>query len=283
MHEASTPRTVITPGARSLRVIFDDLRGYRDLLYFLVWRDVKVRYKQTALGVMWAILQPLLAMVVFTLFFGRLAGISSNGIPYPVFSYAGLLPWTFFAQGLSQSSMSLVGSADLVRKVYFPRVFIPVSAVANGVVDLVIAMPVLFLLMATRGVGIESSVVLAPLFLLIAIASCLGIGLWISAINVRYRDFRYVVPFFVQLWLFVTPVIYPSSMVTERLVKSGLPEWLYGLNPMAGAVDGFRWAVVGGVQPSTTLIAVSAAVAIALLVSGWHFFHRLERSIADVV
>lgn len=283
VEQASRPPILIQPGARSLKAVVDDLLVHRDLLFFLVWRDVKVRYKQTVLGVLWAILQPVLAMIIFTLFFGRLAGISSEGLPYPVFSYAGLLPWIFFAQGLTQSSMSLVGSADLVRKVYFPRIFIPVAAVACGAVDLAVAMPVLFIMMALHGTSLHHLVVLAPLPLLIAVVSCIGIGLWISAINARYRDFRYIVPFFVQLWLFVTPVIYPSSLVTERLVRAGLPGWLYGLNPMAGAVEGFRWAVAGGTAPSAALFGISALVSAGLLCSGWLLFNRLERSLADVV
>jgi lipopolysaccharide transport system permease protein len=277
------PTVLIEPtrGWTSLRL--GDVWEYRELLYFLVWRDVKVRYKQTVLGAAWAILQPLMTMVVFTIFFGNLAGVGSDGLPYPIFSYAALLPWTFFAQGLSQSSDSLVSSANLVRKVYFPRLVIPAASVLAGVVDFAIAFVVLFALMAYYGIWPSAAVIFLPLLLLLAFATALGVGMWLSALNVQYRDVRYVLPFFVQLWLFVTPVIYPASKVTGKLKELGLPDWLYGLNPMVGVVEGFRWSLLGvGTRPGPVILA-SAAVTTALLVSGAFYFRRMERTFADVV
>lgn len=277
------PTVLIEPtrGWTSLRL--GDVWEYRELLYFLVWRDVKVRYKQTVLGAAWAILQPLMTMVVFTIFFGKLAGVGSDGLPYPIFSYAALLPWTFFAQGLSQSSDSLVGSANLVRKVYFPRLVIPAASVLAGVVDFAIAFVVLFALMAYYGIWPSAAVIFLPLLLLLAFATALGVGMWLSALNVQYRDVRYVLPFFIQLWLFVTPVIYPASKVTGKLEELGLPNWLYGLNPMVGVVEGFRWSLLGvGTRPGPVILA-SAAVTTALLVSGAFYFRRMERTFADVV
>jgi lipopolysaccharide transport system permease protein len=282
-HSSAIPSVVIEPsrGWTSLRL--RDVWEYRELLYFLGWRDVKVRYKQTALGAAWAILQPLLAMVVFTIFFGNLAGVGSDGLPYPIFSYTALLPWTFFAQGLSQSSDSLVGSANLVRKVYFPRLVIPAASVLAGVVDFAIAFVVLFGLMAYYGIWPSSAVVFLPLFLLLAFATALGFGMWLAALNVQYRDVKYVVPFFIQLWLFVTPVIYPASRVTTKLAELGLPTWIYGLNPMAGVVEGFRWSLLGvGTRPGPVILA-SAVVTTVLLLSGAFYFRRMERTFADVV
>ena len=280
---SATPPMVIQPSRGWISLRLRDVWEYRELLYFLVWRDVKVRYKQTALGAAWAILQPLLAMVVFTIFFGNLAGVGSDGLPYPIFSYAALLPWTFFAQGLSQSSESLVSSANLVRKVYFPRLVIPTASVLAGVVDFAIAFVVLFGLMAYYGIWPSSAIVFLPLFLLLAFATALGVGMWLAALNVEYRDVKYVVPFFIQLWLFVTPVIYPASRVTTKLAQLGLPTWIYGLNPMAGVVEGFRWSLLGvGTRPGP-VIGASAAVTTALLLSGAFYFRRMERTFADVV
>lgn len=283
--EAATvlPTVIIEPtrGWTSLRLA--DVWAYRELLYFLVWRDVKVRYKQTALGAAWAVLQPLLTMLVFTIFFGNLAGIGSDGLPYPIFSYAALLPWTFFAQGLSQSSDSLVASANLVRKVYFPRLIIPTASVLAGVVDFAIAFFVLVGMMAYYGIRPSAAVVFLPLLLLLAFGTALGVGMWLCALNVQYRDVRYVVPFFVQIWLFVTPVIYPTGRVTARLEKLGIPGWVYGLNPMAGVVEGFRWSLLGVGSNPGALVTTSLGVTIALLVSGAFYFRRMERTFADVV
>ena len=274
---------VIEPSKGWVPVRLRDLWEYRDLLYFLVWRDVKVRYKQTVLGAAWAILQPTLTMVVFTIFFGGIAGISSDGLPYPIFSYAALLPWTFFAQGLSQSSNSLVGSQNLITKVYFPRLIIPLAAVLSGVVDFFLAFLVLLAMMAFYGIWPGLAVIWLPLFLALAFATALGVGLWMSALNVEYRDVRYVVPFLVQIWLFITPVIYPTSAVTDRLQSIGLPTWLYGLNPMVGVVEGFRWALLGVGSRPGPLILASAAVTALITVSGAFYFRRMEQTFADVV
>lgn len=282
-HSPDMPAVLIEPTRGWISLRLGDVWEYRELLYFLVWRDVKVRYKQTVLGAAWAILQPTLTMVVFTIFFGNLAGVGSDGLPYPIFSYAALLPWTFFAQGLSQSSDSLVGSANLVRKVYFPRLVIPAASVLAGVVDFAIAFVVLFALMAYYRIWPSAAVAFLPLLLLLAFATALGVGMWLAALNVQYRDVKYVVPFFIQLWLFVTPVIYPASRVTTKLAQLGIPTWVYGLNPMVGVVEGFRWSLLGvGTRPGPVILA-SAAVTTALLVSGAFYFRRMERTFADVV
>ncbi len=243
--ESARSTRVIEPSMGWVPIRLRDVWEYRDLLYFLVWRDVKVRYKQTALGAAWAILQPVMTMVVFTVFFGGLAGISSDGLPYPIFSYAGLLPWTFFAQGLSPSSNSLVGSQILISKIYFPRLIIPVATVTAGVVDFLLVFLVLLGMMAFHSIWPGVVIVWLPVLLGLAFATALGVGMWMSALNVQYRDVRYVVPFLVQIWLFVTPVIYPASTVTARLESLGIPGWLFGLNPMTGVVEGFRWALLG--------------------------------------
>ncbi|OFV82082.1 MAG: phosphate ABC transporter permease [Acidobacteria bacterium RBG_13_68_16] len=277
------PLVVIEPtrGLAALRL--GELWAYRELLYFLVWRDVKVRYKQTALGAAWAILQPLMTVAVFTVFFGRLAGIASDGLPYPLFSYAGLLVWTFFAQGLSQSSNSVVGSAQLITKVYFPRLVIPIAAVLSGLVDLAVALPVLAAMLWYYGIWPSLAVLTVPLLALLALVAATGVGLWLSALNVEYRDVRHVVPFLVQLWLFVTPVIYPASTLAPRLQRLGLPPWLWGINPMTGVVEGFRWAMLDAPTSPGSLIAASTVTSLALLISGVYYFRRVERSFADVV
>ena len=224
-----------------------------------------------------------MTMIVFTIFFGRLAGVGSDGLPYPIFSYAGLLPWTFFSQGVSQCSASLVGSSNLIKKVYFPRLVIPIASVLAGVVDFAIAFLVLIGMMGYYRVWPSGAIAFLPLLLLLAFAATLGVGMWLSALNVKYRDVRYVVPFVVQLWLFVTPVIYPASKVSAKLRELGLPTWLYGLNPMAGIVESFRWALLGsGDRPGAVLIA-STAVTLVLLVSGAFYLRKMERTFADVV
>ena len=272
--------TVIEP--KSV-IRLDELWEHRELLYFFVWRDVKVRYKQTALGAAWAVLQPLLTMLIFTIFFGRMAGIGSEGVPYPIFSYAGLLPWTFFSHGLGQASNSLVGSASLLKKVYFPRLIVPVSAVLGGLVDFAVAFVVLIGMMVWYGVQPGWGVLLLPFLLLLSAASALGAGLFLSAVNVEFRDVRYVMPFFIQLLLFVTPVIYPASKVTAKLEEMGLPGWLYGLNPMAGVIQGFRWSLLGSGMNPGPLLAMGTVVTILLLVGGLFYFRRMERTFADVV
>jgi lipopolysaccharide transport system permease protein len=271
------PVTYIRPSRGWVSLRLGDLWAYRDLLYFLTWRDIKVRYKQTILGAAWAIIQPLFTMVVFSVFFGRLAKIPSDAVPYPVFSYAALVPWTFFANALGNSTSSLVDSANLLRKVYFPRLVIPVSAVLAGVVDFVLAFIVLLGMILFYGIMPTRAVVWLPLLLLLALVTSLGAGLWLTAMNVQFRDVRYAVPFLVQAWLFATPIAYPSSLLNEP--------WrtLYGINPMAGVVEGFRWALLGTDTAPGPMIGVSAAVAVGLLVSGAFYFRRMERSFADVV
>ncbi len=277
------PVLVIEPRRGLAGLQLSELWEYRELLYFLVWRDIKVRYKQTVLGVAWAILQPLATAVVFTLFFGRLAGIGSDGLPYPLFSYAGLMIWTFFAQGLQQSTSSLVGAAQLITKVYFPRLVIPIAAVLSGLLDFAVAFPLLVVMMAAYHVTPTVALLAFPLVVVLALATALGAGLWLSALYVQYRDVRHIVSFMVQIWLFVTPVIYPASSVLPRLARFGLPAWLVGVNPMAGVVEGFRWALLGTPHPPVGLLVASAAVAAALCASGARYFRRVERGFADVV
>jgi homopolymeric O-antigen transport system permease protein len=267
----------IKPSHGWVSLNFRELWEYRELLYFLTWRDIKVRYKQTALGAAWAIIQPFFTMVVFSLFFGKLAKIPSDGVPYPIFSYAALVPWTFFAHGLNQSSHSLVGSANLIRKIYFPRLIVPLSSVLSGAVDFALAFLVLLGMMLYYGVVPTVNIFLLPLFFLLAMVTSLGVGLWLSALNVEFRDVRYAVPFLVQFWLFSTPIAYPSSLLQEP--------WrtLYGINPMVGVVEGFRWALLGTDTAPGPIIAVSAVVALALLVGGAFYFRRMEKTFADVV
>jgi lipopolysaccharide transport system permease protein len=272
------PLTRIAPRRGWAALGLAELWAYRELLYFLVWRDIKVRYKQTAIGAAWAILQPLVAMLVFSLFFGRLAGITPpGGVPYWAFAYAGLVPWTLFATGLSQASDSLVGSANLIRKVYFPRLAIPVAAVLASLVDGLLALAALLVALLVAGYPPGPGVLLLPLFLLLTLAASLGAGLWLSALNVQYRDVRYTVPFLVQIWLFATPVVYPSALIKDETLRA-----LYGLNPLVGAVEGFRWALLGGEGPGGAL-AVSALAAALLLVSGALYFRHMEQTFADVV
>jgi lipopolysaccharide transport system permease protein len=271
------PVTVIQPSKGWISLNLRELWNYRELLYFLTWRDIKVRYKQTVIGAAWAVLQPFFTMVVFSIFFGRLAGIPSDEIPYPIFSYAALVPWQFFASGLSQSSNSLVASANLIKKVYFPRLVIPISAVLSGGLDFVIAFVVLLGMMLVYGIVPTWNVLWLPLLLLLALVTSLGTGLWLTAMNVQFRDVRYTVPFLVQAWMFATPIAYPSSLLDEP--------WrtLYGINPMAGVVEGFRWALLGTATAPGPIILVSALVALVIFVSGAFYFRRMEKSFADVV
>lgn len=250
---------------------------YRELLYFLVWRELKVRYKQTMFGGAWAVLQPLITMVVFTAVFSRLMGVPSDGLPYPVFSYAALLPWTFFATGIARAGNSLVQDPNLLSKIYFPRETLPLASVSAMLVDLAIAFVILLGMMAFYGLVPGLAVLTLPLFVLLAYLTALGVGLWLAAANVKYRDINYVIPFLSQLWLFLTPVAYPASLVPES--------WrvVYGLNPMAGVVEGFRWALLGTDSADWGLIMASTGVVLVLLVSGLVYFRRMEREFADVV
>lgn len=271
------PTLRIQPSKGWVPLKLRDLWEYRELLYFLVWRDIKVRYKQTALGASWAVIQPFLTMLVFSIFFGHLAGIPSDGIPYPIFSFAALVPWTFFANGLSQSSNSLVGSGTLISKVYFPRLIIPLASVFSGIVDFAIAFAVLLLMMLYYGLIPTLNLIWLPLFLLLALVTSLGVGLWLSALNVEYRDVRYVVPFVTQFWMLATPIGYPSSLLHEP--------WrtIYGLNPMVGVVEGFRWALLRTNSAPGPIIAVSSAAALLILVTGAFYFRRMEKTFADIV
>ena len=275
----TSPRSVvhIRPSHGWAALKLGELWNYRDLLYFLAWRDIKVRYKQTVLGAVWAIIKPFITMVVFSLFFGRLAGVPSDGIPYPIFSYAALVPWSFFATGLERSGNSLVGSANLLKKVYFPRLVIPISSLLPGIVDFVPALLVLLGMMLCYGRVPTINSLWLPFLLLLALVTSLGIGLWLSAINVKFRDVSYTIPFITQLWLFATPVAYPSSLLPQP--------WrtLYGINPMVGVVEGFRWALLGTEAVSGLMIMVSALVAVGVLISGAYYFRRMEKSFADVI
>jgi len=254
-----------------------ELWEYRELLYFLTWRDIKVRYKQTVLGAAWAIIQPVFMMVVFSLFFGRLAHVPSDGIPYPIFVFCALLPWQLFAHSLTEASNSLVANERLITKVYFPRLVVPISAVLGGLLDFAIAFVILLLMMTYYGISPTWAVVTIPGFILLAIAAALGVGLWLSALNVKYRDVRYTINFLIQFWLLATPVAYPSSLIPVR--------WrpLYGLNPMAGVVEGFRWALLGETEGPGALLAVSVAAVILILIGGLYYFRRMEAQFADVV
>jgi len=259
----------------SLRL--DQLWEYRELLYFLTLRDIKVRYKQTVLGAIWVIIQPLFMMLVFSLFFGRLAHVPSDGVPYPVFSFCALLPWQLFAQSLTESSNSLVGNQNLITKVYFPRLVVPISAVLGGLVDFAISFVILLALMIFYGIVPGWQIVAVPALVLLTVMVALAVGLWLSALNVQYRDVRYTINFMVQFWLFATPVAYPSSIVPER--------WrvLYGLNPMVGVVDGFRWALLGKPESPGLQLLISVIVVLLLLVGGLYYFRRLEQQFADIV
>jgi homopolymeric O-antigen transport system permease protein len=267
----------IAPSHGLLNLRLREVWEYRELLYFFVWRDIKVRYKQTAVGAAWAVLQPFMTMVVFSLFFGRLAKIPANGLPYPVFYYCALLPWIYFAGALQSATNVVVEQQRVITKIYFPRVVLPISAVLGGLIDFVISFGVLLALMAYYGIAPTAAALWLPVFLLLAILTALGMGLWLSALNAFYRDVRYVVPFLVQFWMFASPVAYPSSLVPERW------QWLYGLNPMAGVIEGFRWALTGQGLPPGPMMAASATGVVVVLASGLIYYRAMEGSIADVV
>ena len=270
-----SPTVVIGPnkGLLDLEAIW----AYRELLYFLIWRDIKVRYKQTVLGAWWAIIQPLMMMVIFTLVFGKFAKVPSDGIPYPIFCYTALLPWTYFSSALSRSSSSVVKEANLIQKIYFPRLLVPISAVVAPLVDFVLAFVILLGMMGWYSITPTWSVLVLPFFVLLALSTALSVGLWLSALHVKYRDIGHTVPFLAQFWLFASPVAYPVSLVPEG--------WrtLYSLNPMVGVVEGFRWTVLGKQSPDFAVMAVSAAVVFILLMGGLVYFKRMERSFADVI
>jgi lipopolysaccharide transport system permease protein len=279
--EASLPgnysHIAIEPPKGWAPLALGELWKFRELLFFLTWRDIKVRYKQTALGASWAILQPVLTMIIFSIIFGGLAKLPSEGIPYPIFTFTALLPWQLFAFALSQSSNSLVGSQNLISKVYFPRLVVPFSSVLAGVVDFAIAFVVLVGLLFYYGIGLTPTILLLPVFLLLALISALAVGLWLSALNVKYRDIRYVVPFLTQFWMYATPIAYSSSLIPEKW------RWLYSLNPMTGVVEGFRWAILGKSSLDVFSLSISAFMVIVLLIGGLYYFKRMETSFADII
>jgi lipopolysaccharide transport system permease protein len=271
------PLLRITPPRGWLELRLGEVWAYRELLYFFAWRDVKIRYKQTAIGVAWVVLQPLLTMAVFTLFFGRLAKLPSQGLPYPVFYFAALVPWTYFATGLQTATNVVVESQRVITKVYFPRLVLPVSAVLGGLVDFAIGFCVLVALTLGYGLRPTAALLWLPALLLLAVLTALGVGLWLSALNALYRDVRYVVPFLVQFWMLASPVAYPSTLVPERW------RWLYGLNPMAGVIEGFRWAMTGHGEAPGAVVAASAAMVAAVVLGGLVYFQRMETDVADLV
>ena len=273
----SRPVTLIEPPRRWVPLDLRELWDQRELVFFLAWRDIKVRYKQTALGASWAILQPVFGALIFTVFFGRLGGIPSDGVPYGLWSFTGLVPWTFFAQGLTQSANSLVQSQNLLRKVYFPRLAIPVGTVLSTVLDLVLSFVVLLAFMLYHGVVPTARAIWVLPLAVLAFTSALGVGLWFAALSVRYRDVRYVVPFLVQFWLFATPIAYPSSLLAPRW------QTLYAINPMTGVVEGFRWALLGANTSPGAMIAVSTLTALLVLIGGAFYFRSAERTFADLV
>ena len=271
------PTRIIRPSSGWRGLDLASVWKHRDLVFFLAWRDIRLRYRQTLLGVAWAVVQPVTTMIVFSVFFGQLAKMPSDGLPYPLFSLCALLPWQLFAYALTESSNSLVNNKHIITKVYFPRLIVPLASVVAGLMDFAVAFVLLLIMMAYYGVWPGIEVLILPLLLLLALTTALGVGLWLATLNVRYRDVRYTLPFLTQVWLFVTPIAYPSSLVSADLRP------LLGLNPMAGVVEGFRWALLGTGQPPNALILVSAGVALVALVSGLYFFRRLERTFADIL
>jgi len=273
----SLPIRIIQPGRNWAALNLAELWEYRELVYLMVWRELKVRYKQTMLGVAWAIVQPFFTMIVFSVVFGRLAGLPSDGLPYPVFSFAALLPWQLFSLALNESSNSVVTNQRLLTKIYFPRLLLPISAVAVALSDFAISFVFLLGLMAYYGVAPSIAMATIPLWTALAVVSALGIGLWLAALNVRYRDIRYTLPFLTQIWLYATPIAYSSSLIPER--------WrpIYALNPMVGVVEGFRWALLGSGSLPGTMLMVSTGAVLAILISGLYYFRTTERTFADVV
>jgi lipopolysaccharide transport system permease protein len=267
----------IEPSEGWVSLKLQELWEYRELLYFLIWRDIKVRYKQTVLGGTWAIIQPFFTMVVFSLFFGKLAKVPSDGIPYPIFSYAALVPWAFFANGLNQASNSLIGNSNLIKKIYFPRLSMPIASVLSGLIDFVLAFIMLIGMMFYYGMTPTVNVVYLPFFILLAVVTSLGASLWLSAMYVQFRDVRHIIPFLTQIWLFATPIAYPSSLLEEP--------WrtVYGINPMVGVVEGFRWALLGTKTAPGFTLYISTIVAVGFLLSGAFYFRRMEKTFADVV
>src|SRR5271157_2519161 len=275
-HDDPIPIIQIRPPRNWMPVDLHELWAYRELVSSFTWRDVKLRYKQTGLGIAWAVLQPILTMVIFTIFFGGLAKIPSDGVPYPLFVLAALLPWTLFAEGLTRSTTTMVTNANIMTKVYFPRLIMPLSSIISPLVDFAVSFIILLAMMVYYGYAPTINIIFLPFFLLLALATSLGVGLWLSALNVKYRDFQYTVPFLIQIWMFASPVVYASSLVPESLRV-----W-YGLNPMAGVIEGFRWALLGSGAPNA-MVLVSVGMVLLLLVSGMFYFRRMEQYYADIV
>ena len=273
----SNPTLVIKPKKGWQLIDFKELKAYRDLFYFLVLRDIKIKYKQTGLGVGWAVIQPFFTMIVFSLFFGRLAKVPSDNIPYPIFVYAALVPWTYFANSLTLSANSLVGNTDLVTKIYFPRLIVPIAPILAGLLDFFIALIVLFAMMFFYGLTPTPYVIVFPFLTLLMMMVGVGVGTWLAALNAQYRDIKYTVPFMIQLWMFSSPIVYPASMIPEKFRL-----W-YGLNPMAGVIEGFRSVLLGTVPFPFRMVAISTIVSILLFVSGIMYFRRMERYFADVI
>jgi lipopolysaccharide transport system permease protein len=274
---AKIPVIRIEPPRSSVALGLRDLWEYRELLYFLVWRDLKVRYKQTIFGASWAVLQPLTTMIIFTVIFGRFVKIPSDGLPYSIFAYTALLPWNYFAVALNRCIGSVVGEAHLISKVYFPRLILPLAGTLSGIVDFLISFTLVLGMMVWYGFGFRWLMLTVPLFLLFAMLTALAVGLWLSALNVRYRDIGHTIPFLIQIWMFCSPVVYPVSMIPEKY------RLLYGLNPMAGVIEGFRWALLGKASPDFSVMVVSGIAVLVILAGGLFFFKNMERTFADVV
>jgi len=270
------PTITIRPPKKWLPINIHELWSYRELLYTFIWRDIKIRYKQTIIGFLWVIIQPLFMMIIFTFFFGGLAGIPSDNVPYPLFVLAALLPWTLFSEGITRSTLSMVNNATIMTKVYFPRLIMPLSGVLSPLIDFMISLSILVMMMVYYGYIPGLVVLLLPVFILLAIASSFGVGLWFSALNVKYRDFQYAIPFLIQIGLFASPVVYPSSLLPESL------QFIYNLNPMVAVIEGFRWVLLGTAPPDN-IAFISAGVVVALLLSGLFYFRRMEQYYSDIV
>src|SRR6202789_117994 len=277
LSKPAVPVMRITPPTRWWILPFGELWDFRELIYFFVWRDIKIRYKQTAIGAAWAVLQPLLTMLIFSLFFGRLAHIPSEGLPYPIFYYSALLPWMYFAAAMQNATSTIVENQRVITKVYFPRLALPLASILSGLVDFGVSFLMFVVLMIYYGIRPTAAVIWFPAFILLAILTALGVGRWLSALNALYRDVRYVLPFLVQFWLFASPVAYPASLVPPKW------RWLYGLNPMSGVIEGVRWSLTGHTSPPGRLIFVSTAAVLVLLASGLAYFQKVETTVADVV
>jgi len=273
----NSPRTVIEPPKSWLSLDLKEVWAYRDLLGILAWRDVSVRYKQSIIGVGWTVIQPLMTMIIFTIIFGRFAKLPSEGLPYPIFTYCALLPWNYFARSLSDSSNSLVGASHLITKVYFPRLILPLSRVLAGLVDFAIAFVILIAMMLWYGIAPTAGLLMLPLFMTVAMLAALSVGLWLTALNVKYRDVQFVVPFLAQFWMYASPVAYSASIVPQKW------QWVYGLNPMVGVVEGFRWALLGKTAPDFGAMSASLMIVIVLFISGLYYFRKMEQTFADII